>query len=194
MHWRTEPQSFQCVSFFSPPPLHKGELQRSCSRTVAEKVSEQCQLACHCRRYPPLPPPPPPPPPPRLLIGIGKTPRFHACPSASLCLLAPHSWGSSCRARCRCRAAGWSERTVFTWSVSFCAQRKNSLRLECAVSVQMLQPAGCWQLNTGLIYNSSDLGEYPAACELHACWAAKLSGSVVGFPPEDPWLKYRWVH
>ncbi|XP_056250434.1 proline-rich membrane anchor 1 isoform X3 [Seriola aureovittata] len=44
-----------------------GELQRSCSRTVAEKVSEQCQLACHCRRYPPLPPPPPPPPPPRLL-------------------------------------------------------------------------------------------------------------------------------
>uniref|UniRef100_A0A8C5FB54 Proline rich membrane anchor 1 n=1 Tax=Gadus morhua TaxID=8049 RepID=A0A8C5FB54_GADMO len=50
--------------------LHQGELQRSqrsCSQTVAEKVSEQCQLACHCRRYPPLPPPPPPPPPPRLL-------------------------------------------------------------------------------------------------------------------------------
>uniref|UniRef100_A0A3Q3JB95 Proline rich membrane anchor 1 n=1 Tax=Monopterus albus TaxID=43700 RepID=A0A3Q3JB95_MONAL len=45
----------------------QGELQRSCSRTVAEKVSEQCQPACHCRRYPPLPPPPPPPPPPRLL-------------------------------------------------------------------------------------------------------------------------------
>ncbi|XP_026209754.1 proline-rich membrane anchor 1 [Anabas testudineus] len=45
----------------------QGELQRSCSRSVAEKVSEQCQLACHCRRYPPLPPPPPPPPPPRLL-------------------------------------------------------------------------------------------------------------------------------
>lgn len=45
----------------------QGELQRSCSQTVAEKVSEQCQLACHCRRYPPLPPPPPPPPPPRLL-------------------------------------------------------------------------------------------------------------------------------
>ncbi|XP_034714758.1 proline-rich membrane anchor 1 [Etheostoma cragini] len=45
----------------------QGELQRSCSRTVAEKVSEQCQLPCHCRRYPPLPPPPPPPPPPRLL-------------------------------------------------------------------------------------------------------------------------------
>ncbi|XP_054470559.1 proline-rich membrane anchor 1 [Anoplopoma fimbria] len=45
----------------------QGELQRSCSQTVAEKVSEQCQLACHCKRYPPLPPPPPPPPPPRLL-------------------------------------------------------------------------------------------------------------------------------
>uniref|UniRef100_A0A667WH83 Proline rich membrane anchor 1 n=1 Tax=Myripristis murdjan TaxID=586833 RepID=A0A667WH83_9TELE len=45
----------------------QGELQRSCSQTVAEKVSEQCQLACHCRSYPPLPPPPPPPPPPRLL-------------------------------------------------------------------------------------------------------------------------------
>ncbi|MED6290892.1 hypothetical protein CHARACLAT_018066, partial [Characodon lateralis] len=44
-----------------------GELQRSCSRTVAEKAGEQCQVACHCRRYPPLPPPPPPPPPPRLL-------------------------------------------------------------------------------------------------------------------------------
>ncbi|XP_014325033.1 proline-rich membrane anchor 1 [Xiphophorus maculatus] len=45
----------------------KGEIQRSCSWTVAEKVGEQCQVACHCRRYPPLPPPPPPPPPPRLL-------------------------------------------------------------------------------------------------------------------------------
>ncbi|KAI1895416.1 hypothetical protein AGOR_G00106060 [Albula goreensis] len=46
----------------------QGELQKSCSRTVAEKVSEHCQLACHCRPYPPLPPPPPPPPPPRLLV------------------------------------------------------------------------------------------------------------------------------
>ncbi|KAM6912947.1 LOW QUALITY PROTEIN: proline-rich membrane anchor 1 [Xenentodon cancila] len=45
----------------------QGELQKTCSQTVAEKVGEQCQLACHCRRYPPLPPPPPPPPPPRLL-------------------------------------------------------------------------------------------------------------------------------
>ncbi|KAJ0009072.1 hypothetical protein NQD34_016487 [Periophthalmus magnuspinnatus] len=33
----------------------QGELQRSCSQTVAEKVSDQCQLACQCRRYPPLP-------------------------------------------------------------------------------------------------------------------------------------------
>ncbi|XP_041668598.1 proline-rich membrane anchor 1 [Cheilinus undulatus] len=53
----------------------QGELQRSCSRTVAEKVSEQCQLACHCRRYPPLPPPPPPPPPPRLLGTTGDVPK-----------------------------------------------------------------------------------------------------------------------
>uniref|UniRef100_H3BW85 Proline rich membrane anchor 1 n=1 Tax=Tetraodon nigroviridis TaxID=99883 RepID=H3BW85_TETNG len=45
---------------------HKGELQRSCSRAVAEKVSEQCQLACHCRRQSGSLPPPevfiPPPP------------------------------------------------------------------------------------------------------------------------------------
>nr|XP_046222877.1 proline-rich membrane anchor 1-like isoform X4 [Oncorhynchus gorbuscha] len=46
-----------------------GELQRSCSQTVTEKVSEHCQLACQCRSYPPLPPPPPPPPPPRLLLA-----------------------------------------------------------------------------------------------------------------------------
>lgn len=46
----------------------QGDLQRSCSsQTVAEEVSEQCQLACQCRSYPPFPPPPPPPPPPRLL-------------------------------------------------------------------------------------------------------------------------------
>lgn len=41
---------------------------------MAEKVSQQCQLACQCRRYPPLPPPPPPPPPPRLLGTTGKSP------------------------------------------------------------------------------------------------------------------------
>ncbi|KAM9433102.1 proline-rich membrane anchor 1-like isoform 1-T1 [Salvelinus alpinus] len=46
----------------------QGELQRSCSQTVAEKVSEHCQLACQCRSYP-LPPPPLPPPPPRLLLA-----------------------------------------------------------------------------------------------------------------------------
>ncbi|XP_061075725.1 proline-rich membrane anchor 1-like isoform X2 [Conger conger] len=47
----------------------QGELQKSCSRAIAEKVSESCQLACQCRPYPPLPPPPPPPPPPRLLVS-----------------------------------------------------------------------------------------------------------------------------
>ncbi|KAJ7990741.1 hypothetical protein DPEC_G00290060 [Dallia pectoralis] len=46
----------------------QGELQRSCTQTVAGKVSGHCQLACQCRSYPPLPPPPPPPPPPRLLL------------------------------------------------------------------------------------------------------------------------------
>ncbi|XP_010877163.1 proline-rich membrane anchor 1 isoform X2 [Esox lucius] len=46
-----------------------GEQQRSCSQTVAGKVSDHCQLACQCRSYPPLPPPPPPPPPPRLLLA-----------------------------------------------------------------------------------------------------------------------------
>ncbi|XP_035235336.1 proline-rich membrane anchor 1 [Anguilla anguilla] len=47
----------------------QGELQKSCSRTIVEKVGENCQLACQCRPYPPLPPPPPPPPPPRLLVS-----------------------------------------------------------------------------------------------------------------------------
>ncbi|XP_048831690.1 proline-rich membrane anchor 1 isoform X2 [Brienomyrus brachyistius] len=47
----------------------QGDLQRSCSQTVTAKVSDTCQLACHCRPYPPLPPPPPPPPPPRLLVS-----------------------------------------------------------------------------------------------------------------------------
>ncbi|XP_058843541.1 proline-rich membrane anchor 1-like isoform X1 [Acipenser ruthenus] len=45
----------------------QGELQKSCQRTIAEKVTESCQQICQCRPYPPLPPPPPPPPPPRLL-------------------------------------------------------------------------------------------------------------------------------
>ncbi|KAL4656383.1 proline-rich membrane anchor 1 [Arapaima gigas] len=47
----------------------QGDLQKSCSRTVAAKVNDACQLACQCRPYPPLPPPPPPPPPPRLLVS-----------------------------------------------------------------------------------------------------------------------------
>lgn len=94
-------------------PHHKGELQRSCSRTVAEKVSEQCQLACHCRRYPPLPPPPPPPPPPRLLGTTGKSPSLHSqvshlsrCKSVclTLSLLSPSSW-ISFLARRRCQLA-----------------------------------------------------------------------------------------
>lgn len=86
------------VSLSFSLPHHKGELQRSCSRTVAEKVSEQCQLACHCRRYPPLPPPPPPPPPPRLLSTTGKIPslashlsHFNAA-CLTLSLLSLHSW------------------------------------------------------------------------------------------------------
>uniref|UniRef100_A0A3Q2YFS5 Proline rich membrane anchor 1 n=1 Tax=Hippocampus comes TaxID=109280 RepID=A0A3Q2YFS5_HIPCM len=69
-HVRVVRIAFQ--SLFSPLSSwfqSKGELQRPCSQTVAEKVSQQCQLACHCRRYPPLPPPPPPPPPPRLLAA-----------------------------------------------------------------------------------------------------------------------------
>uniref|UniRef100_W5N5Z8 Proline rich membrane anchor 1 n=1 Tax=Lepisosteus oculatus TaxID=7918 RepID=W5N5Z8_LEPOC len=52
--------------------LFQGELQKSCSRTIAEKASESCQLTCQCRPYPPLPPPPPPPPPPRLLVSQSK--------------------------------------------------------------------------------------------------------------------------
>ncbi|XP_038603279.1 proline-rich membrane anchor 1 [Tachyglossus aculeatus] len=44
-----------------------GELQRSCSKAVVEKVTDSCQQICQCRPPPPLPPPPPPPPPPRLL-------------------------------------------------------------------------------------------------------------------------------
>ncbi|XP_052639007.1 proline-rich membrane anchor 1 isoform X4 [Harpia harpyja] len=46
----------------------QGEPQKSCSKPVAEKVTESCQQICQCRPPPPLPPPPPPPPPPRLLV------------------------------------------------------------------------------------------------------------------------------
>ncbi|XP_068004930.1 proline-rich membrane anchor 1 isoform X4 [Melanerpes formicivorus] len=47
--------------------ITRGEPQKSCSKPVAEKVTESCQQICQCRPPPPLPPPPPPPPPPRLL-------------------------------------------------------------------------------------------------------------------------------
>ncbi|KAJ7345132.1 hypothetical protein JRQ81_001082 [Phrynocephalus forsythii] len=49
-----------------------GEPQKSCSKPVAEKVTDSCQQICQCRP-PPLPPPPPPPPPPRLL-GVPSPP------------------------------------------------------------------------------------------------------------------------
>ncbi|XP_036406515.1 proline-rich membrane anchor 1-like isoform X1 [Megalops cyprinoides] len=55
------------TSFFLFIQCTVGELQKSCTR-AAEKVSENCPVACQCRPYPPLPPPPPPPPPPRLLV------------------------------------------------------------------------------------------------------------------------------
>ncbi|XP_010181385.1 PREDICTED: proline-rich membrane anchor 1, partial [Mesitornis unicolor] len=45
-----------------------GEPQKSCSKPVADKVTESCEQICQCRPPPPLPPPPPPPPPPRLLV------------------------------------------------------------------------------------------------------------------------------
>ncbi|XP_076873736.1 proline-rich membrane anchor 1 [Brachyhypopomus gauderio] len=45
----------------------QGEIQKSCSQTLAVPGEEICQLPCQCRPYPPLPPPPPPPLPPRLL-------------------------------------------------------------------------------------------------------------------------------
>lgn len=46
----------------------QGEIQKSCSRSSSEKVSESCQQVCQCRLRPPFPPPPPPPLPPRLII------------------------------------------------------------------------------------------------------------------------------
>lgn len=145
---------------------HKGELQRSCSQTVAEKVSEQCQLACHCRRYPPLPPPPPPPPPPRLLGTTGKTPSSH-CQfphlsryksvrlTLSACSRFTVGFHSSPDAGVKQLAS--LKKSVLTWSVSFYAQKKmyfHRLRLlrerpcmgtvffKCA-SVRVIEPAGC---------------------------------------------------
>ncbi|CAM2116224.1 proline-rich membrane anchor 1 [Lepidochelys kempii] len=57
----------------------QGEPQKSCSKSVAEKVTESCQQICQCRPPPPLPPPPPPPPPPRLLVV--PTPKSTFCPT-----------------------------------------------------------------------------------------------------------------
>ncbi|NXV82126.1 PRIMA protein, partial [Atlantisia rogersi] len=48
--------------------ITRGEPQKSCSKPVADEVTESCQEICQCRPPPPLPPPPPPPPPPRLLV------------------------------------------------------------------------------------------------------------------------------
>ncbi|XP_056202908.1 proline-rich membrane anchor 1 isoform X1 [Falco biarmicus] len=59
--------------------ITQGEPQKSCSKPVAEKVTESCQEICQCRPPPPLPPPPPPPPPPRLLVV--PTPKSTFCPT-----------------------------------------------------------------------------------------------------------------
>ncbi|NXW87467.1 PRIMA protein, partial [Alopecoenas beccarii] len=57
----------------------QGEPQKSCSKPVAEGVTESCQKICQCRPPPLLPPPPPPPPPPRLLVV--PTPKSTFCPT-----------------------------------------------------------------------------------------------------------------
>ncbi|XP_077179663.1 proline-rich membrane anchor 1 isoform X3 [Paroedura picta] len=62
----------------SSKKITQGEPQKSCSRPVAEKVTDSCQQICQCRP-PPLPPPPPPPPPPRLL-GVSSSPTDPPCP------------------------------------------------------------------------------------------------------------------
>ncbi|KAJ7409285.1 proline-rich membrane anchor 1 [Willisornis vidua] len=59
--------------------ITQGEPQKSCSKPVAEKVTESCQEICQCRPPPLLPPPPPPPPPPRLLAV--PTPKSTFCPT-----------------------------------------------------------------------------------------------------------------
>uniref|UniRef100_A0A8B9Q6A1 Proline rich membrane anchor 1 n=1 Tax=Apteryx owenii TaxID=8824 RepID=A0A8B9Q6A1_APTOW len=84
----------RCATAFPPTSLHsllrpylerlresitQGEPQKSCSKPVAEKVTESCQQICQCRPPPPLPPPPPPPPPPRLLVV--PTPKSTFCPT-----------------------------------------------------------------------------------------------------------------
>ncbi|XP_053924478.1 proline-rich membrane anchor 1 isoform X3 [Cuculus canorus] len=59
--------------------ITQGEPQKSCSKPVADKVTESCEQICQCRPPPPLPPPPPPPPPPRLLVV--PTPKSTFCPT-----------------------------------------------------------------------------------------------------------------
>ncbi|XP_009082702.1 PREDICTED: proline-rich membrane anchor 1 [Acanthisitta chloris] len=59
--------------------ITQGEPQKSCSKPVADKVTESCQEICQCRPPPLLPPPPPPPPPPRLLAV--PTPKSTFCPT-----------------------------------------------------------------------------------------------------------------
>ncbi|XP_014812904.1 PREDICTED: proline-rich membrane anchor 1 [Calidris pugnax] len=64
----------KCVTLIT-----QGEPQKSCSKPVAEEVTESCQEICQCRPPPPLPPPPPPPPPPRLQVV--PTPKSTFCPT-----------------------------------------------------------------------------------------------------------------
>ncbi|XP_009893812.1 PREDICTED: proline-rich membrane anchor 1 [Charadrius vociferus] len=72
IHW------FLRALYYQPKITHS-EPQKSCSKPVAEKVTESCQQICQCRPPPPLPPPPPPPPPPRLLVV--PTPKSTFCPT-----------------------------------------------------------------------------------------------------------------
>ncbi|XP_010582321.1 PREDICTED: proline-rich membrane anchor 1 [Haliaeetus leucocephalus] len=67
------------LALWDNPQVTRGEPQKSCSKPVAEKVTESCQQICQCRPPPPLPPPPPPPPPPRLLVV--PTPKSTFCPT-----------------------------------------------------------------------------------------------------------------
>ncbi|XP_075282655.1 proline-rich membrane anchor 1 isoform X1 [Opisthocomus hoazin] len=72
LHWALHP-------LWGSGQITQGESQKSCSKPVAEKVTESCQQICQCRPPPPLPPPPPPPPPPRLLVV--PTPKSTFCPT-----------------------------------------------------------------------------------------------------------------
>uniref|UniRef100_A0A8B9BIH4 Proline rich membrane anchor 1 n=1 Tax=Anser brachyrhynchus TaxID=132585 RepID=A0A8B9BIH4_9AVES len=65
--------------FWGHTGITQGEPQKSCSKPVADEVTESCQEVCQCRPPPPLPPPPPPPPPPRLLVV--PAPKSTFCPT-----------------------------------------------------------------------------------------------------------------